>query len=86
VLANLCNLLNPERIVVGGELSAAGDVLLEPMRAAIRRYALSLVRDVEVVPAALGLGARAGALGGAALVLSEIPALAGALNQLAARR
>jgi len=86
VLANLCNLLNPERIVVGGELSAAGDMLLEPMRAAIRRYALSLVRDVEVVPAALGLGARAGALGGAALVLSEIPALAGALNQLAARR
>jgi predicted NBD/HSP70 family sugar kinase/biotin operon repressor len=82
VLANLCNLLNPERIVVGGELSLAGEVLLEPMRAAIRRYALSLVRDVEVIPAELGLGARVGALGGAALVLGETPDLAAALNRM----
>jgi predicted NBD/HSP70 family sugar kinase len=81
-LANLCNLLNPERIVVGGELSLAGEVLLEPMRAAIRRYALSLVRDVDVVPAELGVGARVGALGGAALVLGEAPDLAAALNRM----
>ncbi|MBA4864567.1 ROK family transcriptional regulator [Streptomyces sp. PSKA54] len=82
VLANLCNLLNPERIVVGGELSRAGEVLLRPMRDAIRRHALSLVRDVDVVPAELGLGARVGALGGAALVLSETPDLAAALNRM----
>jgi predicted NBD/HSP70 family sugar kinase len=81
VLANLCNLLNPERIVVGGELSRVGDVLLTPMRTAIRRYALSPVRDVDVAPAELGGGARAGALGGAALALSEIPDLAAALNR-----
>ncbi|MEY9892477.1 putative NBD/HSP70 family sugar kinase [Catenulispora sp. MAP5-51] len=68
VLAGLCNLLNPGRIVVGGELAAAGDVLLDPMRAAIRRYALSLVRDVDVVPSGLDLGVRAGAVGGVALV------------------
>lgn len=85
VLANLCNLLNPERIVVGGELSLAGEVLLEPMRAAIRRYALSLVRDVDVVPAELGIGARVGALGGAALVLGEAPDLAAALNRMTVR-
>ncbi|UIX29203.1 ROK family protein [Streptomyces sp. GQFP] len=85
LLANLCNLLNPERIVVGGELSLAGEALLAPMRSAIRRTALSLVRDVEVVPAELGHGARSGALGGAALVLGETPDLAAALNNLSAK-
>lgn len=79
VLANICNLLNPERIVVGGELSRAGEVLLGPMRTALRRYAMALTRDVEVVAAQLDLGARAGALGGAALVLRETPGIAAAL-------
>ncbi len=85
VLANLCNLLNPERIVVGGELSQAGEVLLAPMRTALRRYALSLVRDVDVVAGELGLGARVGALGGAALILGEPPDLAAALNRISVR-
>lgn len=85
VLANLCNLLNPERIVVGGELSRAGEVLLTPMRTALRRYALSLVRDVNVVAGELGLGARVGALGGAALILGETPNLAAALNRITVR-
>ncbi|HEY3001643.1 MAG TPA: ROK family transcriptional regulator, partial [Kribbellaceae bacterium] len=76
VLANLCNLLNPERIVVGGELSRAGDVLLEPIRTAIRRYALTVARDADVVAAELDLGARAGAIGAATLVLAETPQLA----------
>lgn len=79
VLASLCNLLNPQRIVVGGELAAAGDVLLDPMRAAVRRYALSLTRDVDIVPAVLDLGVRAGAVGGAALVHGDTERLAAAL-------
>ena len=29
-VANLCNLLNPECVIVGGDLSAAGEILLEP--------------------------------------------------------
>lgn len=78
-LANICNLLNPERIVVGGELAKAGEVLLEPIRAGIRRFALPLVHDVEVVAAQLDLGARAGAIGAATLVLAETPQLAAAL-------
>jgi predicted NBD/HSP70 family sugar kinase len=82
-LANLCNLLNPDRIVIGGELSLVGELLLEPVRASLRRYALSLVRDVAVVPAGLDVGSRAGALGGAALVLGETPNLVAALNRLA---
>ncbi|MER5216766.1 ROK family transcriptional regulator [Streptomyces sp. NPDC002838] len=82
VLAGLCNLLNPERIVVGGELCRAGEALLAPMREAIRGHALPMVREVEVVPAELGLGTRVGAVGGAALVLSETPDLAAALNRM----
>jgi predicted NBD/HSP70 family sugar kinase/biotin operon repressor len=53
-LAAVCNVLNPELIVIGGELSAAGDVLLEPIRAAIRRHAIRpAAEDVEVVQASL---------------------------------
>jgi predicted NBD/HSP70 family sugar kinase len=54
-VATLCNLLNPARIVVGGDLSAAADLLLEPLRAAVRRYALpSAADDVDVVAGVLG--------------------------------
>lgn len=79
LLANVCNLLNPERIIIGGELARAGDLLLEPMRTSLRRHAMTLTRDVEVVAAQLDLGARSGARGGAALVLREAGSLAAAL-------
>jgi predicted NBD/HSP70 family sugar kinase len=66
--ANLCNLLNPERIVVGGELGAAGELLLGPLREALRRAAIaSAAADVEVVRGQLG--ERAEVLGAVALVL-----------------
>src|SRR6202011_2343229 len=39
-VAGLCNLINPERIVVGGQLSRAGDLLLDSIRDSIRRYAV----------------------------------------------
>ncbi|QUW78835.1 ROK family protein [Streptomyces mirabilis] len=84
-LANLCNLLPPERIVVGGEQSRAGEVPLDPMRDAIRCHALPLAREVDLVPAELGLGVHIGALRGAALVLSETPDLAAALNRMAGK-
>ena len=31
-VANLCNLVNPECVIIGGDLSAAGDILLQPIR------------------------------------------------------
>ncbi|WP_433428792.1 ROK family protein [Nonomuraea sp. CA-141351] len=79
VLANICNLLNPERIIVGGELARAGEVLLEPIRATLRRSAMVLTRDADVVAAALDLGERAAASGAAALVLRETDQLVSAL-------
>jgi predicted NBD/HSP70 family sugar kinase/biotin operon repressor len=69
-VADLCNLINPERIVVGGSMAVAGDVLLDPLREAVGLRAIpSAAEDVEIV---LGqLGERAELLGGVALVLHE---------------
>ena len=39
-LANLTNLVNPHRIVVGGPVSATEEILLAPIRAEIRRRAI----------------------------------------------
>jgi glucokinase-like ROK family protein len=69
-VANLCNLLNPQRVVVGGQLSQAGDVLLDPLRESIDRYAVqAAAENVEVVPAAFGV--RAEVMGALALALLE---------------
>jgi predicted NBD/HSP70 family sugar kinase len=69
-IANLANLLNPEVIVVGGELAEAGDLLLDPMRTVLRRYAIpSAASTAEIVRAALG--ERAEALGALALALQH---------------
>lgn len=57
-LANLCNLVDPEVVVVGGELAEAGDVLLAPLRVALeQRTVPSTAGPVPVVPSALGQGA-----------------------------
>lgn len=71
-LANAIGLLNPARIVVGGETtSAAGELLLDPARAAIREHAFSILADeVEVIPASLGPDAWL--MGAATLVLEEV--------------
>jgi predicted NBD/HSP70 family sugar kinase len=69
-VANLCNLINPERIVVGGSMGQAGDLLLDPLRESVALRAIpSAAEDVEVVPAELG--ERAELLGAVALVLHE---------------
>jgi predicted NBD/HSP70 family sugar kinase len=69
-VANLCNLLNPQCVIVGGDLSAAGEVLLGPLADSVRRNAIpSTVEDIEIVPGTLG--ERAELLGALALVMHE---------------
>ena len=68
-VAGVCNLLAPERVIVGGELAQAGEVLLEPVRAMVRRSAIAATRAVPVMPGVLG--ERAEVLGAVALVLRE---------------
>ncbi|HVU74747.1 MAG TPA: ROK family transcriptional regulator [Mycobacteriales bacterium] len=69
-LATVVNLLNPDRIVLGGELGTAGDLVLESLRARLSRNAIApAVRQATVVPALLG--DRAEVLGAVLLVLRE---------------
>ncbi len=69
-VAGLCNLLNPSRIIVGGSLASAGELLLEPIRTSVEQRALpEAAVTVEVVPAELG--DRAIALGGVALAMRQ---------------
>ena len=53
-LGALTNLLNPDLIVVGGDMASAGDLLLEPARQGLRRHCLSGAANTPVVPASLG--------------------------------
>ncbi len=65
-LGGLCSVLTPARVVVGGELAQAGELLIGPLQAALERWALpGAAEGVEVVPARLG--ARAHVLGAVAL-------------------
>ena len=68
-IAGVCNLLAPERVIVGGELAQAGDLLLEPVRAMVRRSAIAASREVPVTAGVLA--ERAEVLGAVALVLRE---------------
>ncbi|MGE5560257.1 MAG: ROK family protein [Chloroflexota bacterium] len=65
-LANIANILNPERIIVGGGVANAGELLLGPVRRALQERAMPVNRQMaEVVPAELG--ADAGLIGAGAL-------------------
>ena len=67
-VANLLNLLNPGRVVLGGRLASAGDLLFTSLRRTIRDRALwTSIERAEVVPSVLG--ERSTALGAATLVL-----------------
>jgi predicted NBD/HSP70 family sugar kinase len=69
-VANLCNLFNPNMVVVGGTLAGAGDLLIGPMRDAVDRYAItSAATDVTVIAGTLG--ERAEVLGALALIFAE---------------
>ncbi|HJP77858.1 MAG TPA: ROK family transcriptional regulator [Pseudonocardiaceae bacterium] len=71
-LAMTVMLLNPELIVVGGDLVSAGEALFEPMRRTISRTIMrSQQNSLRIVPGALGDSA--GVLGAAALVLDTVP-------------
>ncbi|OIJ22513.1 glucokinase [Anaerobacillus alkalidiazotrophicus] len=63
-LANLSNGLNPEKIVIGGGVSKAGDTILVPVKEQFARFAFPRVLDgVEITIATIGNDA--GVIGGA---------------------
>ncbi|MEA2270876.1 MAG: glucokinase [Solirubrobacteraceae bacterium] len=70
-VANFVNVFNPEVVVVGGGLVAAGDLLLEPARAVVAERALVPARDqVRIVPARFG--DESGMLGAAAMAFDVV--------------
>jgi len=69
-LASFANIFEPEVIVVGGGVIAAGDLLLEPARAELRARALRPMNATPVVPAELGEDA--GMIGAAAMARIEL--------------
>jgi predicted NBD/HSP70 family sugar kinase len=71
-LAMLVNVLNPELIVVGGDLASAGAVLLDPIRDAIERHAVGPASASLRVTTGT-LGDRAEVLGAAGLILAQSP-------------
>lgn len=63
-LANVVTLLGPDRIIIGGGIADAGELVLGPIREAVRaRVTLVPTEQIDVVAASLGAGA--GALGAA---------------------
>jgi predicted NBD/HSP70 family sugar kinase/DNA-binding CsgD family transcriptional regulator len=75
VIAQVCNVLNPAKVIVGGDLSAAGDVLLDPLRDEVARHAVPAAGgNVEIVPGVRGR--RPVVLGAAALVLRDVDGFA----------
>jgi predicted NBD/HSP70 family sugar kinase len=69
VIATLLNTLDVQRVVIGGEISSVGDMLLDAVRHAVRKRALpSAVAQTRIMTS--NLGPRAIALGAATLVLA----------------
>jgi predicted NBD/HSP70 family sugar kinase len=66
------NLLNPSLVIIGGELSDAGDVLLDPIRAAIEQSAVPPAAAAVRVTTG-ELGTRAEVLGAASIQLARAP-------------
>ncbi|MEH7414545.1 ROK family glucokinase [Neobacillus drentensis] len=70
-LANLANGLNPEKIVIGGGVSKAGDTLLRPLKKEFIQFAFPRVaHGVKIVIATLGNNA--GVIGGAWLAKEKL--------------
>lgn len=72
-VVSLVNLLNPELIVIGGDLVQAGNLILNPVKDVLKRQALEVARkSVEIVFSELG--GSASALGSVVPLIEEFVA------------
>lgn len=70
-VSNAINILNPDKIVIGGGIAQAGELLFGPIRRTVEVNALyAPLQDCQILPAELGDDA--GVLGGAAMVLQRM--------------
>ncbi len=76
-IASFVNIFNPQFVVIGGGVIAAGELLLEPARAEVAARALPPSRDhVRIVAARFGV--EAGMVGAAAMAFDQMTERAGA--------
>jgi len=68
--SSFANIFEPNAIVVGGGVIAAGDLLLDPCRREVRERALRPMKETPILAATLGNDA--GMIGAAALARTEI--------------
>ncbi|HET8980321.1 MAG TPA: ROK family protein [Solirubrobacteraceae bacterium] len=74
VITSLLNIFNPQMVVVGGGVIAAGELLLEPARAVVAERTLPYARaGLRIVPAHFGV--EAGMVGAAALAYEGLSRL-----------
>ena len=74
-IAFLINIFNPETVIIGGNLSLAGDYVMLPLKASTNKYSLNLVyKDTKFRLSCMGQNA--GALGAAMLMRNHIIGLA----------
>ncbi|MBM6874556.1 ROK family protein [Fusobacterium mortiferum] len=54
-IGNILNIINPERIVLGGGVAMAGDILMVPMKEKLKKYALPVaLKNIDIVQGVLG--------------------------------
>jgi glucokinase len=75
-IASFVNIFNPQVVVIGGGVVAAGELLLRPARAVVAERALTPSRD-EVRIVAARFGVEAGMIGAAALAFDGLREQAG---------
>jgi predicted NBD/HSP70 family sugar kinase len=61
-IASLINLLNPGIVMIGGGVAQTGDLLLEPIRQAVRERSLKAASQAMRIPSAV-LGRRSSGIG-----------------------
>ncbi|MFD0827556.1 ROK family glucokinase [Neobacillus sp. M.A.Huq-85] len=71
VLANIGNTLNPQKIVIGGGVSKAGDILLNSVKQQFNQFAFSSVKESTELALAT-LGNDAGVIGAAWLIKNKL--------------
>jgi N-acetylglucosamine repressor len=70
-IANMINIFNPEKVIIGGGVSEAGEMLLEPLIQTVMIRAMEVPASVvKILPTQLG--ENAGAIGAATLVLRNL--------------
>lgn len=70
-LANMCAIINPEKIVIGGGVSKAGDFLIDAIKNQFKTFAIPLIgKETEISLATLGNDA--GVIGAVWLIKQQV--------------